>query len=347
MNTTDFDYALPPELIAQTPADRRDGSRMMVLHRADQRWEHRMFSDLPDYLRAGDLLVLNNTRVIPARLFARKPGTGGRAEVFLLEEEMPDVWRVLLRCRRRPPIGGRLALEGGGEVELVQFGEQGEAIVRFHLSVPLREYLESHGHIPLPPYIKRTEGESRNEAQDRERYQTVYARAPGSVAAPTAGLHFTDEMFRRLEATGIERAEITLHVGLGTFRPVSVARVEDHRMHDERYQVSPAAADAIARTRARGGRVVAVGTTSVRTLESVAARRGVVVPDAGRTDLFIYPPYTFRAVDVLLTNFHLPQSTLLMMISALAGREFVLAAYAEAVRERYRFFSYGDCMLIL
>ncbi len=322
---------------------------MMVIHRATRSLEHRRFSDLPEVLRAGDLLILNNTRVLPARLFARKPGTGGRAEVFLLEEVAGGEWRALLRCRRRPPVGGRLALDGGGEVELLSVGEQGEALVRFHLDGPLLDYLEAHGHVPLPPYIKRTDDGTRKteEERDRERYQTIYARATGAVAAPTAGLHFTHEIFGQLAARGVERAEITLHVGIGTFRPVTVERVEDHVMHEERYEIPPAAADAIARARARGGRIVAVGTTSVRTLESVAARRGAVLAEQGRTDLFIYPPYSFRAVDALLTNFHLPKSTLLMMVSAFADRELILHAYAEAVRERYRFFSYGDCMLLL
>lgn len=361
VKTSDFDYALPPELIAQDPAERRDGSRMMVLHRADRRWEHKRFTDLPSYLRAGDLLVFNDTKVIPARLFGRKPGTGGRAELFLLEEREPGVWDILLRCRRRPDPGGQLELEGGGSAEILSYGEQGAATVRFHIDRPVLAYLELHGHTPLPPYIKRDVSNQKSVVSekgklitdhcslntDRERYQTVYARAPGSVAAPTAGLHFTPGLLERLAAQGIPRAEVTLHVGIGTFRPVSAERVEDHVMHEERYCVPEGTARAIANTRANGGRIVAVGTTTVRTLESVAARHGAVVADSGRTGIFIYPPYTFRAVDAMLTNFHLPQSTLLMMISAFSDREFVLAAYAEAVREKYRFFSYGDCMLLV
>ncbi len=319
---------------------------MMVLHRAERRWEHRFFADLPAFLRAGDLLVLNNTRVIRARLFARKPGTGGRAEVFLLEEREPFVWQVLLRCRRRPDPGGHLDLDGGGHVELLSYGDQGEATVRFHISGPVLDFAEAHGHIPLPPYIKRA-SDAEDQPDDLTRYQTVFARHSGSVAAPTAGLHFSPPVFERLAAQGIERAEVTLHVGLGTFRPVSAERIEDHKMHDERYELSPATAAAIANAKSGGHRVVAVGTTTVRTLESVAARHGTVVPDSGRTKIFIYPPYIFRVVDALVTNFHLPQSTLLMMVSAFAGREFVLEAYAEAVREKYRFFSYGDCMLIV
>lgn len=346
VKTSAFDYTLPAELIAQEPAARRDESRMMVLDRGRRAWAHRLFSDLPEYLRAGDLLVLNNTRVIPARLFARKPGSGGRAEIFLLEEERPGVWQVLLRCRRRPLAGGQLALEGGGFVEILAHGEQGAATVRFHIDQPVLEYVEAHGHTPLPPYIKRENGKRKTE-EDRERYQTIYARVAGAVAAPTAGLHFTPAMFERLDRSGVARAEVTLHVGLGTFRPVTAERLQEHVMHAERYMVPPDTADAVARARAAGGRIVAVGTTTARTLEAVALRHGGVVADSGRTDLFIYPPYTFRAVDVLLTNFHLPQSTLLMMVAALAGREFVLEAYAEAVREKYRFFSYGDCMLIV
>lgn len=316
---------------------------MMVLRRAERRWEHRKFADLPEYLHSGDLLVLNNTRVIPARLFARKPGSGGRAEVFLLEEVGPSIWKILLRCRRRPDPGGHLELDGGGQLEILEYGNQGEATVLFNVKGTVLDYARTHGHTPLPPYIKR----ETEESADQERYQTVYARTPGAVAAPTAGLHFSPEMFSRLTEQGVGRAELTLHVGLGTFRPVSAERIEDHVMHDERYDVPPATAQAIASAKNENRRVVAVGTTTVRTLESVAARQGKVVAGSGRTDIFIYPPYEFRVVDALLTNFHLPQSTLLMMVSALTDREFILEAYAEAVREKYRFFSYGDCMLIV
>lgn len=349
MNTSDFDYTLPPDLIAQNPAARRDGSRMMVLFRSEQRWEHRRFSDLPEFIQAGDLLVVNNTRVIPARLFARKPGTGGRAEIFLLEEQEPSVWRILLRCRRRPDVGGHLDLDGGGRVEILAYGEQGEATIRFIISGAVLDFVEAHGHTPLPPYIKRADSENSapRVAADKERYQTIYARTPGAVAAPTAGLHFSPEMFERLTVQGVKRAEVTLHVGIGTFRPVTTERVEDHVMHEERYELPPETVSAIARAKMKGNRIVAVGTTTVRTLESVAARHGTVVAGSGRTDIFIYPPYSFRVVDALLTNFHLPQSTLLMMVSALAGQDFVLAAYEDAVREKYRFFSYGDCMLIV
>lgn len=353
--TSEFDYPLPPELIAQHPADRRDGARMMVLHRARQQIEHRHFADLPEYLRNGDLVVVNNTKVIPARLFARKPGTGGRAELFLLEQNQDGTWLALMRCRRRPEPGQHLELEGtGGRAEVLNYGEEGQVVLRFTTREPFLEYLVAHGHTPLPPYIKRVSsdqcpvtGEEGQSVTDRERYQTIYAQTPGAVAAPTAGLHFTPEMFARLEALGVSRAELTLHVGIGTFRPVKTERVQDHVMHEERYEVSANAAEAIQRTRASGGRIVAVGSTTVRTLESVARDHGAVVAASGRTGIFIYPPYTFRSVDVMLTNFHLPQSTLLMMVCALAGQEFVMSAYAEAVKEKYRFFSYGDCMLIL
>lgn len=361
MNTSEFNYDLPPELIAQHPPAQRDASRMLVLHRANGCWEHRLFADLPAYLRTGDLLVLNNTRVIPARLFGRKPGTGGKAELFLLEEVAPGEWDILMRCRRRPDPGGYLELEDGvSRAHVLSYGEEGQARVRFETAIPFMEYVERYGHVPLPPYIKRVTGDRcpvsgeegpvtghRSPVTDRERYQTIYARDAGAVAAPTAGLHFTPGMFARLAAQGVARADVTLHVGIGTFRPVSAERVEDHRMHEERYQVPPATADAVNRTRAGGGRIVAVGSTSVRTLESVADASGRVTAGSGRTGIFIHPPYSFRAVDLMLTNFHLPQSTLLMMVCALAGRDLTLAAYAEAVRERYRFFSYGDCMLIL
>lgn len=383
MNTSEFSYDLPPELIAQHPPAQRDASRMLVLHRVNGSWEHRLFADLPAYLRAGDLLVLNNTRVIPARLFGRKPGTGGRAELFLLEEVAPGEWDILMRCRRRPDPGGYLELEDGvSRAHVLSYGEEGLARVRFETAIPFMDYVERYGHVPLPPYIKRvisdqlsvisgeegrvigdqlsvireekriTDDGSRitghwSPVTDRERYQTIFAQHRGAVAAPTAGLHFTSGMFEALQKMGVARAELTLHVGLGTFRPVSAPRVEDHRMHAERYEVPAATADAVNRTRSSGGRVIAVGSTSVRTLESVADEGGLVRSGGGRTDIFIHPPYRFRAVDAMLTNFHLPQSTLLMMVCALAGTELVLRAYEEAVKEKYRFFSYGDCMLIL
>jgi S-adenosylmethionine:tRNA ribosyltransferase-isomerase len=348
MQTDDFNYDLPEELIAQRPAERRDEARMMVVHRREQRWEHRCVKDLPEYLRRSDLLVLNNTRVIPARIFGRKEGSGGRVELLLLEETAPQTWLVLLKASRRPKPGQRILLgDGQATAEMLHEGEMGRATVCIISQRPFLELLDEIGIAPLPPYIQRdysTEGES---PTDRERYQTVYAREPGAVAAPTAGLHFTPELFDRLKAVGVNRAEVTLHVGIGTFRPVSVSRVEDHTMDEERYQVPSETADAMARARAEGGRIVAVGSTSVRTLETVAAREGTIVASQGRSDLFIYPPYDFRVVDIMLTNFHLPRSTLLMMVCALAGHDFMLRVYEEAVRQRYRFFSYGDCMLIL
>lgn len=345
MRLSDFDYILPPQLIAQTPTERRDCSRMMVLFRDRQQWEHALFADLPSYLNRGDLLVLNNTKVIPARLFARKR-TGGRVELLLLEEVASDEWRALIKGRGLRKLGIEFQLEEGGTAMVVGCEADGIVTLRLTLPKPVLTYLQAHGLPPLPPYIKRGVDEVAL-SHDRERYQTIYARAPGSVAAPTAGLHFTEDVFRRLTERGIERTEITLHVGIGTFRPITAERVEDHVMHDERYEVPARAAEAINMAKGRGGRIVAVGTTTVRTLETVMARHGKMVSDSGRTDLFIYPPYHFRAVDALLTNFHLPRSTLLVLVSAFAGREFVLAAYEEAVRRQYRFFSYGDCMLIL
>lgn len=345
MKTTDFDYHLPEHLIAQHPAERRDGARMMVVHRSTVTWEHRLFSDLPAYLRAGDIVVVNNTKVIPARLIGRKPGTGGKAEIFLLEEKGPGLWDVLLRSRRRPKPGEPLSFGDGRLIaRMEEEGVLGRALVRFDTDRPVLDWAHELGDTPLPPYIRRAAG---SLDADRDRYQTVYARHPGAVAAPTAGLHFTPDMFARLAGMEVSRAEVTLHVGLGTFRPVTADQVDDHRMEEERYVVEEPAAAAIRAAKARGGRVLAVGSTSVRTLESVAARHGDLVADTGRTDLFIRPPYPFRATDLILTNFHLPKSTLLMMMSAFATRDLMLAAYADAVREEYRFFSYGDCMLIV
>lgn len=362
LKTADFDYFLPPELIAQTPSASRDGARMMVLHRDGQRIEHRSFRDLPAYLQSGDVIVLNATRVIAARLYGRKPDTGGRIEIFLLEP-MPDgSWQCLLKAKRKPAPGSPIVLEDGrSTASIVGDAPEGSFLIRFTMATTLDDYLETHGHVPLPPYIKRAAPSPHQpahinpSANDRDRYQTVYARESGSVAAPTAGLHFTPEMLKMLEAQGVKRAELVLHVGLGTFRPVKVDRIEDHVMHEERYEIGEPAARTIRDARAAGGRILAVGSTSVRTLETVASERGEIVAASGRTSIFIRPPHTFRAVDMMLTNFHLPKSTLLMMVSALAarqsslrtGREFILHAYEEAVKERYRFFSYGDCMLIV
>ena len=350
MKAADFDYDLPLELIAQEPAARRDGARMMVLDRAARAIEHRTFADLPDYLRSGDLLVANDTRVIPARVFGRKAkaGTGGKVEFLLLEELSPGVWDALMRSRRRPKVGEQVVLDEDLAVATVlEDGELGRVKVRVESALPWLEVLERIGQTPLPPYIQRKEATPERRASDKVRYQTVFAREPGAVAAPTAGLHFTPEVLGRLAGQGVDKVTVTLHVGIGTFRPVAVDDVEEHKMDFERWQIPEGTAAKIEAAKAAGGRVVAVGTTSVRTLESAAARPEGFGAGQGRTDLFIYPPYEFKVVDALVTNFHLPKSTLIMMISAFAGREFVREAYREAIRERYRFFSFGDCMLII
>lgn len=319
---------------------------MMVLHRFDRRIEHARFADLPRFLRRGDLMVRNNTRVIPARVFGRKEGSGGKVELLFLEEVEANVWDCLLRSRRRPALGAAIELpDGRSRAVMVAEGELGRARVRIESDAALMDLLEAHGEPPLPPYVQRDEG--RGTKEDRERYQTIFARAPGAVAAPTAGLHFTPEMFTRLHSEGVDCAEVTLHVGVGTFRPVSADHVRDHVMEAERYEIPAETCRKIAETKSRGGRVAAIGTTTTRTLESCHPFLPADGAKQGRTRIFIYPPYEFRVVDVLLTNFHLPKSTLIMMVSAFAGREFVLDAYAEAVREKYRFYSYGDCMLIL
>ncbi len=343
MKTDLFNYDLPPELIAQHPPERRELARMMVLHRSTGEIEHRSISDIVDYLRKPDVLVVNNTKVIPARIFGHK-ASGGKVELLLLDETEPGVWKVLMKTSRRPKAGDTLTLcAGKASAEMLEDGEQGEALLKIESARPLMEILDEEGVPPLPPYIARKEQSAEQIEADKERYQTVFAKNPGSAAAPTAGLHFTPEIFAALEKQGVSKAELTLHVGLGTFRPVSAENITDHQMHYERYAVSENAAAEIAAARSAGGRVVAVGSTSVRTLESIPAIQAA----EGSTNIFIYPPYDFRHVDAILTNFHLPKSTLLMMMSAFAGRELMLKAYETAVQEKYRFFSYGDCMLIL
>jgi S-adenosylmethionine:tRNA ribosyltransferase-isomerase len=343
MDVSEFDFHLPEELIAQSPPPRRADSRLMVLDRETGELEHRRFSDLTEYLRPGDVLVINDTRVRPARLIGMKKETGGRVEILLLKPLGEDRWEVLAKPARRLKPGSTI-LFGNGELQAVVEGESGVAggrIVRLaYEAEDLEALLERLGEMPLPPYI-------RKRLEDPERYQTVYARAVGSAAAPTAGLHFTPELLEEIRDKGVDIASVTLHVGLGTFRPVTAERVEEHRMHAEYYEVGEAAAERIRSARKRGGRVVAVGTTSVRTLETVAGLHGEIVPAKGWTDIFIYPGYRFRAVDALITNFHLPRSTLLMLVSAFASRRQILAAYEEAVNRRYRFFSFGDAMLIL
>ncbi len=342
MLTRDFDYHLPEDSIAQEAAPRGE-SRLLVLD-AEGSERHRIAREIPSLLRAGDLLVLNDTRVIPARLFGRRDGADGKMEALLVEKiGTPENiggtdWEALVRPGKRAKPGTILRF-GDLSAEVTAKREDGRTVLRF--SEPVEPHLDRLGHIPLPPYIRRPD-----RAEDRERYQTVYARTPGAVAAPTAGPHFTEAMLAEAEAAGIGIARVTLHVGIGTFKPVAVENLEDHRMDRERYEIGEEAAEAIRRTRESGGRIVAVGTTVVRTLESAARLgEGDVKPGAGSTELFITPGYEFRAVDVLLTNFHLPRSTLLMLVSAFAGRERVMAAYEEAVREGYRFYSYGDAML--
>jgi S-adenosylmethionine:tRNA ribosyltransferase-isomerase len=361
LRLSDFEYVLPPELIAQTPARPRDSSRLLVLHRGTGAVEHRIFRDLPDYLKPGDVLVLNNTKVLPVRLLGRRP-TGGEVEVLLLRPAAPPDtaggppghggvpggpapsgagWEALVRPGRRLRPGTRLRF-GDGAVEVVvgPAGEQGTRLVTVHYTGDLRAALDQAGHMPVPPYITRP-------IADPSEYQTVYAEREGAVAAPTAGLHFTPEMLDAVRSRGIAVAFVTLHVGLGTFRGVEVDDVSRHRMDAEYYELTADAAAGINAARAGGGRVVVVGTTVVRTLESIAHDDGTVPPGRGWTDLFITPGFRFRATDALVTNFHLPRTTLLMLVSAFAGRERILAAYAEAIRLRYRFYSFGDAMLIL
>jgi S-adenosylmethionine:tRNA ribosyltransferase-isomerase len=344
MKTDLFNYDLPPGLIAQHPPERRELARMMVLHRDTGMIEHKTISDMVDYLHAPDVLVLNNTKVIPARIFGRKAVSGGKVELLLLDETAPGEWKVLMKASRRPKVGDTLELcSGKASATMLYDGEQGEAMLRIESERPLMEILEEDGVPPLPPYIARKEQSREQVEEDKARYQTVYASAPGSAAAPTAGLHFTPEILDALKLKGVTKAELTLHVGLGTFRPVSAELITNHEMHHERYEVSADAASTISRARKEGGRIVAVGSTSVRTLESLSS----LGEAEGTTNIFIYPPHEFQHVDAILTNFHLPKSTLLMMMSAFAGRDLMMSAYETAVRCNYRFFSYGDCMLIL
>ena len=340
LKTSDYFYELPPELIAQDPLEDRSSSRLMVLDQKTGAVSHHVFREIPSFLRPGDCLVLNNTRVIPARLLGVREETGGAVEVLLLKRRTGDVWECLVKPGKKARPGTRLAFGDGllhAQVEDVV--EDGNRLIRFFYDGIWEEVLDRLGEMPLPPYIT-------HKLQDKNRYQTVYARFDGSAAAPTAGLHFTPELLDQIQDMGVELAYVTLHVGLGTFRPVKVENVKEHHMHSEYYQVSAEAAEKINRTKKNGGRVICVGTTSCRTVESAADENGQVEAGCGNTDIFIYPGYRFKVLDALITNFHLPESTLVMLVSALAGREHVLAAYEEAVKERYRFFSFGDAMLI-
>ena len=339
MKTSDFYFDLPQELIAQTPLEKRDASRLLTLDKTTGRTGHHKFTDLSELLNPGDCLVMNDSRVLPARLFGKRE-SGGAVELVLLQDIGEGRWITLARPGRKIRPGDTLTF-GDGELTatVVDVAEDGNRVIQFHYEGIFLEVLERLGRVPLPPYIT-------EELEDSERYQTVYARAPGSAAAPTAGLHFTPELLERLKDMDVKLIWITLHVGLGTFRPVKAEDIEDHVMHAEYCIIEQSAADAINETRAGGGRVICVGTTSCRTLESRAEADGTIAPYAGWTNAFIYPGYEFKCMDGLITNFHLPESTLIMLVAALAGRENVLAAYEEAVRERYRFFSFGDAMLI-
>ena len=340
MKTSDFYYDLPPELIAQTPLEKRDESRLLCLDKATGEWSHHHFYELPDFLRAGDCLILNNSRVLPARLLGRRLPGGGACEVLLLQDKGDKVWECLVRPGKHLREGARVSF-GDGELtaEIAEVLPDGNRLVRFDYNGIFLEVLERLGKMPLPPYIK-------EELQDQERYQTVYSKVNGSAAAPTAGLHFTPELLERIAAKGVGVGYVTLHVGLGTFRPVKENEIEQHDMHSEYCTIPQETADLINRTKANGGRVICVGTTSCRTIESWAGEDGTMTATGGWTNIYIYPGYRFKVMDALVTNFHLPESTLIMLVSALAGREHVLAAYEEAVRERYRFFSFGDAMFI-
>lgn len=340
MNTSDFYYDLPEELIAQTPAEPRDSSRLLVYHRQDGAVEHKIFRDIIDFLKPGDALVVNDTRVIPARLYGKKQSTGREVEFLLLNQLSKDTWEVIMRPGKKLRIGDRVEFAEDLQAEILEKKEDGVTRVKFYFDGLFEPLLERYGNMPLPPYITK-------RLEDRQRYQTVYAKENGSAAAPTAGLHFTPELMEKIRQKGIDIIPVLLHVGLGTFRPVKVENVENHKMHSEYYSISADSARRINETRKKGGRIIAVGTTSVRTLESVADEDGSIKEQSGNTEIFIYPGYRFKCVDALITNFHLPESTLLMLISAFMGKEQALSLYHLAVQERYRFFSFGDAMLIV
>ena len=341
MKVKDFDFELPKELIAQTPLPDRSSSRLLVMDRVTGQITHRGFRNIKDYFRPGDCLVINDTKVIPARLFGIRTETGGQIEVLLLKRREDDLWETLVRPGKKAKPGTELVFGDGlltGRV--IDVVEEGNRLIRFTYDGIFEEILDQLGQMPLPPYIT-------EKLQDKNRYQTVYAKYDGSAAAPTAGLHFTETLLKEIEDMGVSVASVTLHVGLGTFRPVKAEEVTDHHMHSEFYRIEEEQAEKIRQAKERGGRIIAVGTTSCRTLESVADEHGMVRPCSGWTDIFIYPGYKFRCIDGLITNFHLPQSTLLMLVSAFAGREHILDAYQEAIQEKYRFFSFGDAMLII
>ena len=357
MLTSQFHFELPESLIAQVPTQQRDNSRLLVLNRTREVIEHRSFRDFPEFLRPGDLLIVNNSRVIPARLWAKKTGTTGRIEILLLEENQKNDWWAMLRPAKRVPIGGSIQLldkshvASGISATVLEKNDAGHRRLQFAGTKDIRHELDTFGEMPLPPYILRTS--SQQLENDRERYQTVYSEPAGSVAAPTAGLHFTNELLSRLRTSGVAIAEVTLHVGPGTFTPVKTSNLKDHRMHEERFELPARTAALINETKGRGNRIIAVGTTSLRVLETVAAEQGPILKStSGRTSIFIYPPHEFKIADALLTNFHLPESTLLMLVSAFAkpgsveGRDLILRTYQEAIEQKYRFFSYGDAMLI-
>ncbi len=337
---SDFYFELPEELIAQDPLADRSGSRMLMLDKTDGRIEHHIFKEIVDYLRPGDCLVLNNTKVLPARLSGRRENTGGAIEVLLLKRKGDDVWETLVKPGRKAKPGTRILFgDGCLQAEVLDVVEDGNRLIRFFYEGIFEEVLDRLGEMPLPPYIT-------HKLQDKNRYQTVYARYEGSAAAPTAGLHFTKELLQKISDKGVDIAYVTLHVGLGTFRPVKADNILEHHMHAEYYQVTEEAAGKINRAKASGGRVICVGTTSCRTVESAAGDDGTLKAGCDNTEIFIYPGYRFKVLDCLITNFHLPESTLVMLVSALAGREHVLHAYEEAIRLKYRFFSFGDAMFL-
>ncbi len=341
MKTSDFYYDLPEELIAQDPLKDRSGSRLMVLDKESGEIEHKIFKDITGYLKAGDCLVINDTKVIPARLHGVKEETGGHIEVLLLKRKSDNVWETLVRPGKKARPGAKISFgDGLLKAEVLDVVEEGNRLIKFEFDGIFEEVLDQLGEMPLPPYIT-------HKLEDKNRYQTVYAKHEGSAAAPTAGLHFTQELLKEIQDKGVKIARVTLHVGLGTFRPVKVNDVHDHHMHSEFYMISEEAANLINETKRQGGRVISVGTTSTRTLESVADENGFVKSTSGWTEIFIYPGYKFKCIDALITNFHLPESTLLMLVSALAGKEHIMKAYEEAVKAKYRFFSFGDAMFIV